>query len=53
MRLLLSLLLLAGSWCLFLRWKGRAAGRRDNLLQALRRAEEDLRRALEGEEGGE
>ncbi|MEM2866412.1 MAG: hypothetical protein QXM46_01825 [Candidatus Hadarchaeales archaeon] len=48
---LLLLLSLAGSWYLLLWWRVRSADRRGNLVQALRRAEEDLRRALEGRNG--
>jgi hypothetical protein len=50
---LLLLLLAAASWHLLVRWKERSAGRRATLLKALERAEEDLRRALEGERVGE
>jgi len=43
------LLLLAVLWYLFVWQKGKLVERRNDLLQAPRRVEEDLRRALEGE----
>ncbi len=48
MRLFLLPVVLAGSWYLLLWWRVRSAKRRGTLLRALRRAEEDLREALEG-----
>lgn len=43
------LLLLTVLWHLFTWRRGKEVERRNSLLRALRRAEEDLRRALEGE----